>query len=410
VNDAEGSLTVTTIPRGIPTAAAVLTAALAVPLPLAAATAAAATTTTTATTTASPTRPGAVAPAPRLALPRPTGPYAVGRETLHLVDHTRPDPWVPQAGARELMVSVYYPARPGTGRPEAYMGTEEARLFLRSRGLEQVLSAETLSNTRISSRGHTRPVPGRRPLVALSPGFSVSRHTLTMLAEELASRGFIAAAIDHAYESTGTAFPDGRILTCVACELAEGREALALAAHGRAADISFVLDELLRRYPDRIDRDRIGAAGHSLGGNAASTTMAADARVAAGVNMDGTFFAPVPAGGLGGRPFLLLGAEAHHSPGSVEDETWDRDWPLLADGRRYWLTVAGATHIGFSDLSVLAEQAGLTDPDAPLSGARHGQIMRDYVAAFFDLHLRRVPQPLLDGPAPAYPEVAFPNA
>lgn len=34
----------------------------------------------------------------RLTLPAPTGPYAVGRDTLHLVDHARPDPWVPEAG------------------------------------------------------------------------------------------------------------------------------------------------------------------------------------------------------------------------------------------------------------------------------------------------------------------------
>jgi predicted dienelactone hydrolase len=383
--------------------AAVLAAALALPFsPAAAATAVA-----PATTPVTPSLPGVVAPAPRLALPRPTGPYAAGRETLHLVDHSRQDPWVPAAGARELMVSVYYPARVGTGHPAAYMHIEEARLFLESRGLQGVVPAGTLSGTRISTRTHAWPVPGRHPLAVLSPGFSVSRHTLTMLAEELASRGYVVAAVDHAYESAGTAFPGGRMLTCVACDLVDGREGIARAAEGRAADISFVLDELLRRYPGRIDKSRIGIAGHSLGGNAASTTMAGDRRVDAGVNMDGTFAAPVPAGGLGRRPFLLLGAEAHHSPGSLEDETWDRDWPRLTDGWRRWLTVAGAGHLGFSDLSVLAEQVGVTDPEAPLSGARHGEIMREYVAAFFDLHLRRVPQPLLDGPTPAYPEVAF---
>lgn len=48
-----------------------------------------------------------------LRLPRPTGRHAVGRDTLHLVDRSRTDPWVPQAGARELMVSMYFPARRG---------------------------------------------------------------------------------------------------------------------------------------------------------------------------------------------------------------------------------------------------------------------------------------------------------
>jgi hypothetical protein len=46
----------------------------------------------------------------RLTIPHPTGQYDVGRDTLHLVDGKRRDPWVPAAGARELMVSMYYPA------------------------------------------------------------------------------------------------------------------------------------------------------------------------------------------------------------------------------------------------------------------------------------------------------------
>ena len=38
----------------------------------------------------------------------PTGPYAIGTVQLHLVDHSRRDPWTRRP--RELMVSVWYPA------------------------------------------------------------------------------------------------------------------------------------------------------------------------------------------------------------------------------------------------------------------------------------------------------------
>ncbi|MFG3407747.1 hypothetical protein [Streptomyces sp. NPDC048142] len=41
---------------------------------------------------------------------------------------------------------------------------------------------------------------------------------LTGLAEELASRGYVVASADHPYESTGTQLPDGRVLTCAACD------------------------------------------------------------------------------------------------------------------------------------------------------------------------------------------------
>ncbi|MDG4863397.1 alpha/beta hydrolase [Streptomyces sp. T-3] len=341
---------------------------------------------------------------PQLELPRPTGPHAIGRDTLHLTDTGRQDPWVPAAGNRELMLSLYYPARRGGGSGAPYMTSEEARLLAEAQGRD--VPAKIVSATRTHAVAGARPAAGRHPLVVLSPGFSVGRATLTSLAEDLASRGYVVATVDHAYESVGTLFPGGRMLTCTAC-----KQSSEDVVKVRAADLSFVLDELTGhrpawRHARMIDRKRIGMAGHSMGGAGTAATMAADPRVRAGANMDGTFFAPVPDSGLGGRPFLMLGTESFHSPGSVDD--WDGDWARL-DGWKRWLTVAGSGHYTFTDLPVLAGQLGMTDPSAPLPGERSGQITRDYVGAFFDLHLRGIPQPLLAGPTPGNPEVDFQN-
>lgn len=346
-----------------------------------------------------------------LQLPRPTGPYATGRETLHLTDTGRPDPWVPEAGARELMVSVTYPARPGTGgRPAPYMTTEEARLLLAARGLEGAVPETTVATTRTYARTHAPAARGHFPLVVLSPGFSTPRTTLTGLAEELASRGYVVALVDHAYESTGSAFPGGRVLTCVACDRVKdpGSRGMEQVSEVRATDLSFVIDRLTGRHPawrgaGVIDRERIGIAGHSIGGNAAASTMAADPRVRAGLNMDGTFFDPVPASGLDGRPFLMLGS-ADHGPGG--DRSWDSAWSAL-DGWKRWLTFDDSGHFTFTDTPVLGRQLGVEDPEAPLAGDRSMTLTREYVTAFFDQHLRGVHQPLLDGPAPANPEVRF---
>ncbi len=135
--------------------------------------------------------------------------------------------------------------------------------------------------------------------------------------------------------------------------------------------------------------------------------MLADRRVDAGIDLDGSFFEEVPASGLGGgRPFLMLGTDAEHHPGSL-DTSWDAGWRHL-DGWKRWLTVEGSGHFTFTDLPVLAEQLGLpVDPAAPLSGTRSAQITRAYTAAFLDQHLRGRPQPLLDGPTPGNPEVVF---
>ncbi|MFG1699793.1 alpha/beta hydrolase family protein [Nonomuraea sp. NPDC049309] len=351
------------------------------------------------------------------AIPRPTGAYKVGRDVLHMVDTGRRDPWAPKATPRELMVSMYYPARSG-GRPAAYMTIAEAAALLKAQKLDTRVKPEQIAGVRVNAREDARPAPGRHPLVVLSPGFTLNRATLTMLAEELASRGNVVALVDHAYESYGTSFPGGRTLTCAACEAVEkapsdeaSKRLMAKVATGRAADLSFVIDRVTRvtgwRRHAMIDTKRIGAAGHSIGGNAAAALMAADRRVRAGANLDGTFFAPVPAKGLGGRPFLMLGTQSGHSPGSA-DASWPRDWRRL-DGWKRWLTVKDSGHFTFIDLPVLGGQAGITDPEAPLSGKRSGEITTSYVGAFFDRHLQSKKRPLLDGPTRTNPEVTFHN-
>lgn len=352
-----------------------------------------------------------------LTLPRPTGPYATGRDTLFLTDHERTDPWVPAAGARRLLVSLHYPARPGSGGdPAPYMPEAEARLMLAQRGLEDPEWPGMVAATRTFSRTDARPAPGRFPLVLLSPGFGTPRATLTGLAEELASRGYVVATADHPYESTGTELPDGRVLTCAACDEVDAqpdeagrREVLAAVSAGRAADFSFLLDRLTGprpawRHAGTIDARRVGVAGHSIGGNAAASTMAADRRVDAGVNMDGTFFDPAPARGLDRRPFLMLGTDPGHAPGG--DTSWDEGWDRL-DGFKRWLTVRESGHFTFTDTPAIGEQLGIVDPEAPLSAARSTTITRAYVTAFFDRSLRGRPTRLLDGPTPAHPEVLF---
>ncbi|OII65986.1 alpha/beta hydrolase [Streptomyces sp. CC53] len=350
-------------------------------------------------------------------LPRPTGAFPVGRSTLHLVDRARQDPWMPDR-PRELMVDVRYPARSAAGDPAPYARPQEARALLEALGVSDPATVERLTATRTHSVPGARPQRGRHPLVLLSPGFGVPRYTLTTLAEDLASRGYVVATVDHAYEANGVVFPGGRVLTCVACTKAQTEEDFRAATEGRGRDLAFVLDRLTGprpawRYASVIDRRRIGAAGHSLGGAAAASVMRQDPRVRAGVNMDGSFGDPVPDGGLGGRPFLMLGThEAHdgmHLPGGP-DRTWDAAWHNL-DGWKRWLTVTGSDHYTFSDGPVLFDQLDELPypfPGEPGLPADHAvDLVRTYTAAFFDRHLRHRPQPLLDGPSDAYPEVHF---
>ena len=356
-------------------------------------------------------------------LPEPTGPYPAGTASVWLTDTSRPDPWVPGVHARELMVSLWYPAVLSDGLRARYMTPAESELQLTSRSITGI-PPDTLSTVRTNAVSDARPAgrPRSLPLVVLSPGFTNSRSTLTALAEDLASHGYVVAGIDHTYESHATAFPDGRVTTCLARE-APRRDRKEEVAAGRAADVGFVLDELTGAHPawpgaGLIDPLRMAMAGHSAGGAAAIAAMLADSRIRAGIDMDGATAAPIPDEGLA-RPFLFLGKQSNYTPGSggavttLRDWklqrgaviTWERDWELLTGWKR-WLVVAGAVHASFTDLALLADQTGI-DTGAGLSGARSLDITRAYVRAFFDQHLRGRPQALLDQPSPRYPEVTF---
>jgi dienelactone hydrolase len=292
------------------------------------------------------------------------------------------------------------------------MTPAESGLQLTSRGITGV-PQDALSTVRTNAASDAAPAGRQRalPLVVLSPGFTNPRSTLTALAEDLASHGYVAGGIDHTYESFATAFPDGRVTTCLAREAPRrGRGFWEKVVAGRAADVSFVLDELTgahRAWPGAglIDPSRIAMAGHSVGGAAAIGAMLADSRIRAGIDMDGSTPAPIPDHGLS-RPFLFLGKQSNYTPGTEGAvTTWERDWKLLTGWKR-WLVVAGTVHASFTDLGLLADQVGI-DIGAALSGARSLDITRTYVRAFFDQHLRSESQALLDQPSRRYPEVTF---
>ncbi|MFJ9772472.1 alpha/beta hydrolase family protein [Kitasatospora sp. NPDC101157] len=379
---------------------------VAVAAPALAAPATPAATPPTSTAGASATAPSAL----HVELPRPTGPDAVGQEVLHLVDQDRPDPWVPSAGPRQLMVTMYYPAHAGTGSPAPYMTAPAARMLLDHELPGNTIPTELVTDARTWSRTNARPQGGHYPLVVLSPGFTMPRTSLTSLAEDLGSRGYVVALVDHTYENTGTTFPDGQTLPCVMCGRLRDKEAWKTLEESRANDVSFVIDQLTQRpqpawrYARMIDRDRIGMAGHSAGGAATVPALLTDDRIRAGADLDGTMPYLVPESGVGGKPYLMMG---HSLPGGNEDGSWTTSWPRL-DGWKRWLTLDGSDHGSFTDFPLFYDALGVSQsPGTTVSGRRAVELTRQYVGAFFDLQLKDIDQPLFDGPTAANPEVRF---
>ena len=359
--------------------------------------------------TAAPAASAAAAVVPYL--PRPTGHQPVGVTSLYLKDTSRPDPWVSTVPYRELMVSVFYPATSGNGLTKQYMTPLESERNLEGQDISG-LPLDILSTVRTNAVVDARPAgrPHSLPLVVLSPGWTQPRATLTALAEDLASHGYVVVAIDHTYENRATTFPDGHVTDCVACAVDDQPGFWEKFAQVRSADTSFVLDQLTGPHPKwrgsaLIDPQRIGMTGHSAGGAVTIQAMLADPRIRAGADLDGSIHVLLLDSGLS-RPFMFVGNMDAYTPGALGPyDDWETDWQHLTGWKR-WIMVSGVVHSSFTDIGVLAGELGL-DIGASIDGTRALDITRSYVRAFFDQNLGCQPQPLMAAPSPAYPEVTF---
>lgn len=365
--------------------------------------------------------PAAGTPAPRLVLPAPTGRFPVGRVDLHLVDHDRTDIWASDpASPRELMVSLFYPAAPHGGGVMPWLPEASGNLLLAANGIPA--GAVGLPFTHARDTAPYARGAGRAPVLIYSPGYDEVRAFGTNQAEELASRGYVVASVDHPGDAAVVEFPDGRMYYGVKPGEAE------VPVEIRTADVRFVLDRLTdidrggnpdaarRRLPAGLcgafDLGRVGIFGHSRGGATAASAMFADRRFTAGANLDGAVFGPVVAGGLD-RPQLLLEAADHEA--MTYDDTWQQFWPHLRGWRRMYV-LEKSRHLSYTDIQILMPQiaAHLGQPPGstePMLGTirpdRAVAATRAFVTAFFDLHLRGRATRLFDGTSGAYPEMRF---
>lgn len=355
----------------------------------------------------------AVAPT-KLELPRPGSRHRLGTVAAHLVDDARRDPWFP-SGQRELMVQLWYPARPEAERlPRApWMDPGAAKVLQRTSYLLE--GYVTLPDTHAALGAAADPRGGPYPVIVYSPGAGQYRAASTALVEDLVSHGYVVVTIDHTYDSGEVEFPGGRVETyALGNDLTD--EIAAKAVGVRVDDTRFVLAQLPRvahRVGVRLDLARVAMFGHSLGGAATTAVLATALPLRAGVNMDGTIFGPVLRSGVR-KPLLLLGSEG------PDDDSWAAIWPRFHAWRRN-LQITGTRHRSYMDEETLIPQSaasiGATDAQVadyigPLAlthnGARAIAIQRALLRAYFDHHLRgHRPSPLLEAPSARYPELTF---
>ena len=353
-----------------------------------------------------------------ITLPAPSGPFAVGRAVFDWVDASRPEAFAPGPTARrELLVWVWYPAAPA---PAAGLGPYLPQAWGRARAADMGLGAllsqqfETISGHAVEN-APLAPLADRVPLLVFSTGYGRLPADYTTLLEDLASHGYLIAAIANPYSAPVVVFPEGRaIYRLPAAAIAEDSAEAAQVDAARLAtlwaqDIHFTIDQMERLNADpvgpfagRLDLARIGVFGHSLGGAASAEVCRTDRRCRAVVDLDGTLYGQVTQQGMP-VPFLIVSSEPPSPRAAAED---NRSFAASLVRGAAEISVQGTRHMNFTDLAVaFSPLLKLTGMLGPIDGRRGLAITAVYTRSFFDRFLRDVDSPLLIGPSPAYPEV-----
>ena len=198
------------------------------------------------------------------------GSLPVGVRTLTATDRGRADVLNTTEGGstvrydRTLTIEVWYPAVLGAGQTAG----GEYRTVARDPSRAAILYGRAVRDAAPAASA------GGYPLVILSHGYPGNRYLLGHLGENLASKGFVVASIDH---------PDSTY---------DDQKAFASTLYNRPYDQLFVLDELDRlsrrgsgsALAGLIDVSRTAIVGYSMGGYGLLNVLGAgfaDARVSA---------------------------------------------------------------------------------------------------------------------------------
>lgn len=344
----------------------------------------------------------------------PTGPYGLGIVTYGWEDPNRPETYTPDlADQRRIAVEIWYP----TDTPQP--------------------GARALAGAPIATTQRTYP------LVVFSHGSTGMRSSNTSAYRELASRGYIVAAIDHTYLSVFSRFPDGKSVMISqqflsdfqrsqsdALSWAERRQISNSFLDLRTGDVRFTLDKIAALnsgaepspLAGHIAMEHIGLAGHSIGGATAAAACRQDTRCTSAIVIDGTMSGEYDRFKLDGslisepfpRPLLIVyNADLYNVTQTHEGYVPNMNAFAHAAAPAYSVMVRGAGHMNFTDLpdraplmvKLMAVVLGSSDSKTgTIAPARCTAILNSSIVAFFDQTLKGEAAPLLAGQSP-YDEV-----
>jgi len=360
---------------------------------------------------------------PMFRFPKPSGAYPVGTRIFDLTDESRAETHAGAAGGRRrLVVQLWYPSATARGRRERYRRWKETTLLS---SYQAVLRTDSIQDAPVAE--------GRFPVVVFNHAWGGFRNRCTYSIQDLASHGFVVAAISHTHNTAAVVFDDGRVVRYDQFDIGFDcphyiplEERLALADEElrvQTGDCRFVLDTLERfdgtaGHPlaGRLDASRVGCYGYSYGGAVAAEWAREDDRVLGALELDGVLHGVAAREGLN-KPLMVIDSVTVQAPEEIPAgldplaESTMRMMQLSAEAKRatlrrfggYAVYLGGMHHGSFSDRSFMSPWRRLSG-GSRIPARRCAEILNGYVLAFFQQTLLQKPSPLLTAEARVFPE------
>ncbi|MCM0650205.1 dienelactone hydrolase family protein [Clostridium swellfunianum] len=393
---------------------------------------------------------------PVFKLPKPTGSYDVGINYFHLVDENRKDPFLDKSTKkRELMIKVYYPAKNDDSKAfDRYFHNSSELLKAFAAGYHMpdfLFSHLKLVNTNSKEGLQISDKEQSYPVVLFSHGAGTTMEVQTSQCEDLASQGYIVAAIDHTYVSWAILFPDRVVTAQEATTNFNTADPAEIITQIMADDSKFVIDSLTKinegkinsNFKGKLNVDKIGAIGHSVGGAVAYNLAINDKRIKAAVDLDGIVFVTPKDEAEDMVPFLMIANDKYHIQGIQNREPLIKKFEGMTEEEQKIMvsmygseesykeaytkasqniiglakvlkssgnlfTVEGSDHMKFTDMGFLIdvrqlrELMGIGGNTAP---ERCLEITKSVTTAFLNNHLKGKEKDALESQVNRYPEL-----
>ncbi|XP_072800965.1 platelet-activating factor acetylhydrolase isoform X4 [Vicugna pacos] len=307
----------------------------------------------------------------RTKIPRGNGSYAVGCTDL-MFDYTD----------KGTFLRLYYPSQ-GDNRSDTLWIPNKEYFW----GLSKFLGTHWMMGKILSFFFGSMTTPAawnsplrtgeKYPLIIFSHGLGAFRTIYSAVGIDLASYGFIVAAVEHRDESASatyyfrdqTAAETGNKTWLYIRTLKQGDEEFPLRngqVRQRAKECSQALDWILdldqgkpaknvldlefgvEQLKDTIDKDKIAVMGHSFGGATVVQTLSEDQRFRCGIALDAWMLpvgeevcSRIP------QPLFFINSERFQYPSNIKK----MKKCYLPDRERKMITIRGSVHQNFADFT-----------------------------------------------------------